>query len=152
MESISPDYFFLILGFILIVIELTVLTGATGGWLLFIGIGALVTGLLSVLGLFSSWTVGILLFTVLSVVSTLILWKFFKSKPKEAADEINMIGETVKVKDEVTKEKTGTVSWSGATWQAEIDKSSKKSKFLKGDKAIIARTKNITVYIKEEDG
>lgn len=147
--NISPDYFFLIVGFVLIILEVAILTGATGGWLIFIGVGALATGFLGVAGLFTGWAAALSIFVGLSVLSTLLLWKMFKSMPKEKADELNMIGDVVEVTEDITKDKAGKVTWSGVAWQAEIDSTAEKQEFKAGEKVMIASTKNISVYVKE---
>lgn len=144
-----PKYFFLILGFILIALELLVLTGLSGGWLLFIGLAAVITGVLGVLGIIASWTVSIIVFVILSVLLTIVLWRAMRTPNPDTSDEMNMIGEVVTVDKTISKTNAGVIKWSGVEWKAELDPDESASDIQEGDKAIITAVKGITVFVKK---
>ena len=103
-----------------LLLELGVL--GMSGPLLFFAFSCLITGLLVSAGLVSGWEMEVLLVGLLSVVSSLLLWKPLKNyqNAKEAPNHSSdMIGRQLPVTITITAEE-GRVAYSGIEWQARL--------------------------------
>ena len=117
--------FWATLGFILLTVEVLVLSMASG-ILFFLGIGALLTGLLMGLGVLpETWTAGIAGFGVSSIIITALLWKPLKrmqaSPVGKREHSSDFIGLEFVIADELTRERAGKHRYSGVEWRVEID-------------------------------
>jgi membrane protein implicated in regulation of membrane protease activity len=148
MNSMNPFYFFVLLGTALVIAEIAIFNLSVF-WFLFIGIGALITAVTVWLIPDLSWLVAWLVFVVASAVTTIALYspvKKWQQRPS-AIPGNDAIGQTVEVLNDITADKTGDVMWSGAKWQARLDKDSDSLKT--GDKAEIISVTGISLIIKK---
>jgi len=116
------------LGFILLGVEMLVL-GFSTGFVLFIGLAALLTGSFIWFDLIPhTWLAGVACFGVSSVVISALLYKPLKSLQNNS-DEGNkdtssdIIGLEFRVEQDITHLNTGLKKYSGIDWKIEIDKS-----------------------------
>jgi membrane protein implicated in regulation of membrane protease activity len=119
--------FWFVAGFVLLGIELLVL-GFSTGFVLFLGIAALVTGGLvwaEVIPL--TWLSTIATFAISSVVVSAVLWRPFKALQENQAvpekdNTSDLIGHEFRLGEEVTLQKPGKTRYSGIEWRVDIDK------------------------------
>lgn len=117
--------FWVTFGIILMVIEFAVLGLATMV-LLFIGIGALITGVLMMAGILpETWTAGLASAGLFSGIATAVLWKPMKGiqgqrepAPDRSSD---LIGLEFALQQNITVQHPGSYSYSGIDWRLEID-------------------------------
>ncbi len=117
------DYFFYVLAGICLLVDLSIL--GMSGPLLFIGIGALVTGLFVTLGLIEHFRVALVIFAGFSAASAALLWKPLKQfQNKEVGPETtsDMVGKIIPASARITKT-DGRVYYSGVEWLARLDAS-----------------------------
>lgn len=113
-------------GFVLLATELVVL-GFSTGFVLFLGLGALLTGgLLWADAIPQTWMVSIASFGVSSGVVSAALWKPFKSlqnrsKPLEKDNSSDLIGYTFRLSEDIFTGQPGRTQYSGITWNVELD-------------------------------
>ena len=109
-----PWWSWLILGFALLAGELL----APGGfYLLFIGIGALIVGLLALANLAGpSWTQW-LLFALLSVLSLTLLRSRLARSILPAAAGAEIVGETVELTTQIPPDGVGQARFRGSVWK-----------------------------------
>ncbi len=117
--------FWIIVGFTLLVLE--VVTGLTTGILLFGGLGALVTGVLMLLGVLpETWTVGVASTGILSGVIAMLLWKQLRKlqgdREPTKDNSSDLVGYEFIVEQDITTLNPGTTQYSGIQWKVEIDK------------------------------
>jgi membrane protein implicated in regulation of membrane protease activity len=108
----------LLLGLVLFSLEAT-----TGGslYLLFFGVGAVLIGLLDLIGLHLNFVMQGLVFVAISVLSMLffrkpLLARFHRHMPKGKVD--NLVGEVAKALQEIDVDSIGTAELRGACWTA----------------------------------
>ena len=119
MDALTVSWWaWLLLGLMLFALE-----AMTGGslFLLFFGVGAVLTGLLDLLGLRLSFVVQGLMFVAISVVSMLLfrkplLVRFHHHMPKGKVD--SLVGEMAKALQEIGVDAVGTAELRGASWTA----------------------------------
>lgn len=123
IESISPITLWLVVGIIFIIVEMF-LPGFIIG---FFGLGAIVTCLLTWIGVTKEFTGQMLVFFVTSVLSLFLfhkVWRRFK-KPIEKEETTNFnieIGKIVSVTEFIDPaEAGGKVKYQGAIWNATSD-------------------------------
>ena len=99
------------------------LEAMTGGslFLLFFGVGAVLIGLLDLLGLHLSFVVQGLAFVAISVLAMLLfrkplLQRFHRHMPQGKVD--NLVGEVAKALQEIGVDAIGTAELRGASWNA----------------------------------
>ncbi|MBU1638019.1 NfeD family protein [bacterium] len=147
MSWLTPLVWFII-ALILMLLELAV----PGVLLVFFGIGALVTSLLSWIGVLQSTTAELLVFLFVSVVSLLLLRKkmqrTFRGKTKSVKDaELELdefIGKTARVVEAINpSEQRGKVEFRGANWEAQAD-----VPIEPGTAVEIISRKNLTLIVK----
>lgn len=147
MSWLTPLVWFII-ALILMLLELAV----PGVLLVFFGIGALVTSLLSWMGILQSTTAELLVFLFVSVVSLLLLRKkmqrTFRGKTKSVNDadlELDeFIGKTARVVEAINpSEQRGKVEFRGAHWEAQAD-----VPIEPGTAVEIISRKNLTLIVK----
>lgn len=121
--------FWFVIGFLLLVIEALAL-GFSSGFVLFVGLGALVTGGLLWAGLIpATWLASIASFGLFSALISAALWKPFMaiqrhSKPPEKDNSSDLVGLKFRLEHGVTTTLPGATRFSGIEWKVEIDYSS----------------------------
>ncbi len=117
MEIISQSQFWLIVGFIMLVIEMFSLSF----FAFFIAMGALLTALLTYLGLLPTTTLQVIVFCVSSVLFLLLLRKLLKkrfSQAKGGLDYTEFVGDRVNVIKAIPENGRGKVFYRGTEWDA----------------------------------
>jgi len=117
--------FWLVLGFVLLTIE--VVTGFTTGVFLFVGLGALTTGVLMSFGMLSeTWIAGVSCTGISTGIITALLWKPLKNlqgnRPIQKDNSSDFVGHEFVVQSDITPLNPGTINYSGISWKVEIDK------------------------------
>lgn len=117
MDIISHSQLWLIIGFVMLVIEMFSLSF----FAFFIAMGALLTALLTYFGILPTITLQVVVACVSSVVFLLLLRKVLKQKfsqSKSGVDYTEFTGEKVKVVREIPQNGSGRVFYRGAEWEA----------------------------------
>lgn len=117
------DYLFYAVAGICLLLDLSIL--GMSGPLLFMGIGALITGVLISLGLLGHLSAALAIFAGFSAASTALLWQPLKRlQNKEAAPQTtsDMVGKIIPASARITKT-DGRVYYSGVEWLARLDAS-----------------------------
>ncbi|WP_052180636.1 NfeD family protein [Alistipes sp. ZOR0009] len=117
MDVISHSQLWLIIGFLMLVIEMFSLSF----FAFFLAMGALLTALLTFFGILPTITLQVVVFSVSSVAFLLLLRKFLKQKFSQAKDGVGyseFSGEKVKVVREIPENGSGRVFYRGAEWEA----------------------------------
>lgn len=147
MDWLTPLAWFII-ALVLMLLELAV----PGVLLVFFGIGALVTSLLSWIGVLEGTTAELLVFLFVSVVSLLLLrkkmQKTFRGKSKAVLDpeaELEeFVGKTARVIEAIDpKAQSGKVDFRGAHWEALAD-----VPIAAGTAVEIISRKNLVLFVK----
>ncbi len=117
--------FWIILGFIMLVIEVSM--GLVTGLLLFGGIGAVVTGLLMMLGVLNeSWQIGLASSAISAAIAALLLWKPLKKLQNTDVpskdNSSDLVGYEFILQQDINLLSTGTIQYSGIEWKVEIYK------------------------------
>lgn len=146
----NPFWLFLVLGVGLLAVEMIVFQFTTF-WLFFVGIGALVAAAFAYLVTDATYFVTTLVFLVASALVTAALFKPLRSwqkQPSGIADN-NAIGQRVAVKQEITAQTAGVVSWSGSDWQAELADNQSENLYP-GDSARVVSVEGIKLYVTKD--
>jgi len=136
------DSFWFAIGFLLLIIEALAL-GFSTGFILFIGLGALLTGGLIWLGLVpATWLAGIATFAVSSVLISLALWKPLKkiqanNKPPAKDNSSDMIGLKFRLDSDISAARPGSTRYSGIEWKVEIDLDSDIKEICAGETVVV---------------
>jgi membrane protein implicated in regulation of membrane protease activity len=139
----------LLAGVLLIGLELL----TPGFVVIFFGIGALLTGLLSLLipGLSASVLLQFLIWGGSSLLSLFALRRFFKRtfRGKEIEDngQDEFVGQTAQVTEAITQKKPGRVSFQGTTWKAVTYDSD----LTAGDSVEIMKKDNLTLIVSKRE-
>ncbi len=145
----NPFWLFLIIGVGLLAVELLVFQFTTF-WLFFVGIGALIAAAFAWLAGDASYLSTTLVFLVASAVVTAVLFvpiRKWQKQPSAIADN-NAIGQRVKVKQAISTEPGGIVSWSGSDWQAELA-TGQVEPLSVGDNARVVSIEGIKLYVEK---
>ena len=145
--TITPFWLFLILGVALLVIELLVFQFTTF-WLFFIGLGALVAAGFAWVAGGSTLLPTTAVFVVASAAITALLYvpiRRWQNSPGTITDN-NAIGQKVVVKTRITATQSGTVTWSGSDWQAELVSGSD-TELESGQTARVAEVQGIRLIV-----
>lgn len=117
--------FWFVVGFILLAVELLAFGFATG-FILFVGLAALVTGGAVWFGLIAAtWSASIAMFAISSVVVSALLWKPLKAMQNNrntpAKDNSSdLVGMKFRLDDDISVTKPGITRYSGIEWQVEV--------------------------------
>lgn len=117
MEIISHSQFWLIIGFIMLVIEMFSLSF----FAFFIAMGALLTALLTYLGVLPTTALQVIVFCVSSVLFLILLRKLLKkkfSRAKGGLDYTEFVGDRVNVVKAIPENGRGKVFYRGTEWDA----------------------------------
>ncbi len=115
MTFASPVFWFG-LGIVFLILE--ILTG--GFWILFLGIGALITAGIHGLGIISGINQGILTFLITSFLSLFVFRPYLMKRmhKRSSRDVGDPAGQMVVVVQEIPSDGPGRVSFQGSTWDA----------------------------------
>lgn len=138
-------WWWLIAGVMLILAEFVV----PGVFICFFGVGAILTGIASLLITKMPFTVELLIFSILSVVFLLSCRRFmpksFRGTVKVDDTDIendDIAGAEVVVTEAITPETPGKVEFRGSQWTARADRA-----LAAGERAKIRCRRNITLYL-----
>ena len=149
MTTLSPEHIWLIIGFILILLEFV----APGLIVIFFGMGAFTVGIMIFAGLPSDGSLPFFIFSGTSLGYLLLLRRFFKKwftgrtiSNQETGEDEDFIGNVAEVVSGFEKGQiySGRVKYRDALWDAEIDK---KQILAAGDKVKIVDRKNSILII-----
>ena len=117
----NPFWLFLFAGVSLLAVEMLVFQFTTF-WLFFIGLGALVAAAFAWVAVDASYLTTTLVFVVASVLITAVLFAPLRKWQKQPSgiSGNNAVGQKVTVKDSISRDAPGVVTWSGSEWQAEL--------------------------------
>jgi inner membrane protein len=133
--------FWVLLGFLLLVIE--VATGLVSGVFLFVGIGAVITGLLMMFGVLpETWIAGISSTGITSGLSLALLWKPLKklqdSKTPGKDNSSDLVGYEFELATGIDQQTDSSVSYSGVNWKVELDSSSQQASINQGERVVVS--------------
>jgi len=117
--------FWIMLGFVMLVVEVSM--GLVTGLLLFGGIGAIITGILMMMGILSeTWEVGLASSAICAAITTLILWKPLKklqnAEVPSKDNSSDLVGYEFVLQQDISLLSPGTTQYSGIEWKVEIYK------------------------------
>ncbi len=116
----NHDHTFYLIGGLSLVMELTLL--GLSGPLLFLGIGAFITGALSGLGYISGWEAEIFTLGAITAILALVLWlplKKFQNAGGGPDSSSDMIGLDVPATSNIDQD-SGKIRYSGIDWNARM--------------------------------
>lgn len=90
------------------------------------------------------------LFLTFMLLWAALLWKKLKSfrgSKNTTSDYANIIGQSAVVVDDLHKNKSGSIKWSGTTINAEIDPNSKHDLLPKGEEVTVIKVQNNTFIV-----
>ena len=128
--------FWIATGFMLLAIEI-LLFGFSTIIFLFAGLGAIITGLLMMLGLLpESWTAGIASFGITTGIISALLWSFLQKMqnrtPADQKPQSDIVGIEFILAEDISTTQPGNYRYSGIDWKVEIDRSCESSSLEKG--------------------
>lgn len=138
--GVNVQTLWLAIGFFLLAAELL----STGFVFIFLGLGALITAILLMLGLDLSISTQIVVFVLMSLASLLLLRKPLQKKFNQSkeGDYNDFKGQTCEVVHWNLENNTGSVKFRGANWQAQSNRS-----FEIGQIATIESVDGITLML-----
>lgn len=144
----DPITFFLVLGGVLLALEVIVFQ-FTSVWLMLIGVGAVLTGVLLWLVPSLSWTGGFIAFAVLSALVTIALLKPLRrwQQQEGKAPGNDAIGQQVEILEAVSTDSAGKAKWSGGVFNAVLAEGQEQT-LEAGKPATITDMKGITLHLK----
>src|SRR5262245_5133997 len=120
-----------------------------GFFIIFFGIGALIVGLLSGLGLLAAGWVEWLLFSAVSVVSLLLFRKplldWMKRREPQRPPVDSLVGETAVVTEDVAPGGTGKAELRGTSWNVRA-----REALRRGQRARVERVEGLTLWLAAE--
>ncbi len=116
--------FWIVSGFIILILEITLLGLATG-ILLFVGLGAMVTGLLMQIGILpETWLAGLSGLGISSGITAIVLWRPLKhlqgGRTPDKDRSSDLIGFEFVLTQNIDKQTPGKTRYSGVDWRVEI--------------------------------
>lgn len=143
MDSLSLLHVWLIVGFLMLVIEMFSLSF----FAFFIAVGALITALLAYLGILPNLTLQIIVFAVSSVLSLIFLRKIIKEKFSrvKGKEYSEFIGEVVKVTRTIPANGSGKILFRGTEWEAKSEDNAPRNE---GEQVTIVRMDGIAAIVK----
>ena len=142
--DLSLPQIWLIVGLIMLIAELVSILLV----FVFFAIGALFTSLLAAIGLLTSTESQIIAFSVISLVSMLVLRKHARRllDRKGAAEYNEFVGETAMVIKDIPAEGEGKIYYRGAEWKAN---SVNHTSIAAGSKVVIKQADGILLIVEE---
>ncbi|MGK0500965.1 MAG: hypothetical protein ACJAYG_002619 [Oceanicoccus sp.] len=144
----NHDQTFYLIGGISLIVELTIL--GLGGPLLFFGIAAFITGVLSGLGIINGWEAEIFTLGVTTTLLTVTLWKPLKKFQNSGGGPDNssdMVGRHVPVASDINKS-SGKIRYSGIDWNARMSEDAEVDNIVTGEMCQIVGVDGTTMLIK----
>ena len=140
-------WYWLILGLLLVIAELTV---AGGFYLVFFGVAAVVVGVLSAFHLAGPMVGQLVLFSTLSVGSLLVfrarLLRWFQFDPQRPSVDA-IVGAVATVVDELSPGGVGRVELRGASWSA---RNATSMALLRGTRCRVVRVDGLMLHVEPE--
>lgn len=144
MEYINTHQaeFWFFAGFLLLVIDATVM-GFASGVLLFVGIGGLITGALMWFGVLpQTWLAGISTFGISSGLTAVLLWKPLKKFQDKASpgkdNSSDLIGLSFVLESDISRSISGRTSYSGIEWRVEVADDSAEDNIPLGTRVVVS--------------
>ena len=136
--------FWITLGFLLIALEM-LLFGLSTIALLFAGLGALLTGLIMLIGVLpESWVVGVASCGIGTGIISVLLWRPLRSlqqgRAPKSGQSSDLIGMEWALQQEISSLQSGEHRYSGIKWKVELDADST-------DKVLAAGTRVAVVSV-----
>lgn len=143
----NPFWLYLVVGVGLLAVEMLVFQFTTF-WLFFIGLGALIAAAFAWLAVDASFLMTTLVFVIASAVITVLLYSPLRNWQKQpsAISGNNAVGQKVSVKTTISRQSSGTVSWSGSDWQAELAEDQQEA-ILAGETAKVVAVEGIRLVV-----
>jgi len=144
--------FWFAVGFLLLIIEALAL-GFSTGFILFIGLGALMTGGAIWFGVVpATWLSSIATFAASSVLISLVLWKPLRaiqrnSKPPGKDNSSDLVGLKFRLDRDVTLTAPGVTRYSGVEWQVVIDHASPHQAIAAGTSVVVVSVDAGTFWV-----
>ncbi|VAW86995.1 hypothetical protein MNBD_GAMMA17-1534 [hydrothermal vent metagenome] len=144
--------FWFAIGFLLLIIEALAL-GFSTGFILFIGLGALLTGGAIWFELVpATWLSSIATFALSSVLISFLLWKPLRaiqrnSKPPKKDNSSDIIGLKFRLKGEISTAAPGVTRYSGVEWQVVIDHASEQQMIAAGTTVVVVSVDAGTFWV-----
>lgn len=135
--------FWFVIGFILLAVELLAL-GFSTGFVLFVGLAALVTGGAVWFALIpATWSASIATFAISTIVVSALLWKPLKAiqnnrKTPKKDNSSDLVGMMFRLDEDISVSKPGTTRYSGIEWQVELALDSDVAEISSGTTVIVA--------------
>ncbi len=133
--------FWIALGFALLAAEVF-LFGFTTIIFVFAGLGAIITGLLMMLGIVpETWAAGVASFGIATGISSAVLWKpmmLMQGKsPAKQKPTSDFVGMEFVLMDDISVTEPGMYRYSGMDWKVELDRSSDDELITKGERVAV---------------
>ncbi len=144
--------FWFAIGFLLLIIEALAL-GFSTGFILFIGLGALLTGGAIWFELVpATWLSSIATFALSSVLISLLLWKPLRaiqrnSKPPKKDNSSDIIGLKFRLERDISTTAPGVTRYSGVEWQVVIDHASAQQMIAAGTTVVVVSVDAGTFWV-----
>ena len=140
LYATSPHLVWYGIGAVFLIVE-AVFLGLSTLALLFLGIGALVTGLGVHIGYIPSMEGQLTTFSLATAASALLLWKPFKAWQNNVREDrsSDMIGMQVELSEAIRTGQPGKVRWSGVDWKARLDQESGCTELASGTRVVVTR-------------
>ena len=134
--------FWIALGFLLLAIEVLVM-GFTTLFLFFLGLGAMITGFLMMVGILPhTWLAGVASFGICSGIIATLLWNTLhrmqggKTPKKDVSSDFT--GLEFNLEKEVSTTAPGVIRYSGVNWKVEIDKDAGVQTIAAGQRVVVS--------------
>ncbi len=134
--------FWFVVGFLLLVIEALAL-GFSTGFVLFLGLAALMTGGIMWFELVpATWLASIATFAVSSVFISALLWKPLRhiqshSVPPGKDNSSDLVGMKFRLSEDISSTKPGSTRYSGITWRVDVDLNSELDEISAGSTVVV---------------
>lgn len=133
--------FWITVGFLILAVEI-LLMGLSTIVLMFVGFGALITGLLMLLGLLpDTWTTGVSSLGICSGLSALVLWRPLKKMQGEREpsrdQSSDFIGLEFDCEQDINAQQPGSYRYSGVQWRVELDKEAGVDNIASGTRVVV---------------
>ncbi len=133
--------FWIVCGFVILILEVMLL-GLSTGVLLFVGLGAVITGLLMQLGLLpETWLAGLSSFGISSGVITVLLWRTLKRLQGDRTPgkdrSSDLIGLEFVLEQDVDWQNSGKTRYSGIDWRVELSPDAGRKSIDAGQSVIV---------------
>lgn len=147
----NPATFWFLIGFILLAIEVAAF-GMASGVLLFVGLGAILTGIVFWMQLVpTSWLLSLATFAVCSALCALILWKPMQLLQNAGAlgndRSSDLIGLEFKLSGAISSDQPSSTKYSGVSWRVELDEESGLSQLAAGERVRVNRVAPGVFYV-----